>query len=331
VIVWAASRSLLLVCFCSEFFLCFPRYPNPRLSWKPWDSLRGLGLGGGLPISVALMSDFVPPRTHGRLVILIMTAVPIGFTADGLLASLLVSRFGWPALFVAGGALPLAAVPLLLFWLPDSGASLVPGCSHAMVTALFQDDLAWRTVLLWLITTFCYLVIYFILAWMPAILHRSGISPSKAILGTTIYGLGVIVCPPLTALIVDRVRTEVVLTAGLTFGALCVLAIGILDPQFWLLSLLLCGVGVGGGCQAGINTLSALSYPQRIRSTGTGWALGAGRVGTIAGPLIGGLLLGLGLPARSMFIAAAIPALATSILMFLLGRVRHVGSESANG
>lgn len=46
--------------------------------------------------------------------------------------------------------------------------------------------------------------------------------------------------------------------------------------------VLLAGVGIAGGCQARINAQSAVTYPPAIRSTGS-WALGVGRVGTIAG------------------------------------------------
>jgi AAHS family 4-hydroxybenzoate transporter-like MFS transporter len=54
------------------------------------------------------------------------------------------------------------------------------------------------------------------------------------------------------------------------------------------------------GTQAGINALSAMYYPTVIRSTGVGWALGVGRVGSIVGPLIGGMMLGCsGRPPRS--------------------------------
>jgi MFS family permease len=49
------------------------------------------------------------------------------------------------------------------------------------------------------------------------------------------------------------------------------------------------GMGIGG-CQAGLNSLSGRIYPPAIRSTGAGWALGLGRVGTIGGPLLGGVL-----------------------------------------
>jgi AAHS family 4-hydroxybenzoate transporter-like MFS transporter len=101
------------------------------------------------------------------------------------------------------------------------------------------------------------------------------------------------------------------------------------DPRFWLLSLLLWGVGIGGGCQAGINTLSALTYPPDIRSTGAGWALGAGRVGSIAGPLLAGLLLGLGFRAQKIFVVASIRAFGATLLMAILGRLRRARRCSA--
>src|SRR4029077_1428385 len=104
--------------------------------------------------------------------------------------------------------------------------------------------------LLWPMNLLNLLSNFFILLWMPAILHGIGVSPSWAIFGTTMYGLG--------------------------------------DPPFGAFSVIICGAGIGvGGCQPGINSLSGRIYPPMIRSTGAGWALGAGRVGTIAGPLLG--------------------------------------------
>lgn len=65
--------------------------------------LTGLGLGGALPLAVALASDFAPRMAQRRLVILMSMGVPIGFSIGGLLASWLVRFFGWPAIFVTGG------------------------------------------------------------------------------------------------------------------------------------------------------------------------------------------------------------------------------------
>jgi AAHS family 4-hydroxybenzoate transporter-like MFS transporter len=287
--------------------------------------LTGLGLGGGLPLSLALASDFVRPGSPGRLVILMSVGVPIGFSVGGLLAGWLVGIFGWPAIFVTGGVLPLAVVPLLVLWLPESIAARLEPRRHNVAAALFQHGLAPSTFLLWAINVFSLLGTFFILLWTPAILHSTGASPSQAILATTIYALGVIASPLLAALIVDRIAIERVLACGLAFGALCVLAIGLFYPRFWLLSLFLCGAGLGGGSQAGINSLSALAYPPAIRSTGAGWALGAGRVGAIGGALLGGALLALGFRVQKIFVAASIPAFLAALMMAILGRLRSTG------
>ena len=55
------------------------------------------------------------------------------------------------------------------------------------------------------------------------------------------------------------------------------------------------------------NALAAELYPTPIRSTGVGWALGIGRIGSILGPILGGVLLSYG-DARRVFWAAAVPA-----------------------
>ncbi len=60
------------------------------------------------------------------------------------------------------------------------------------------------------------------------------------------------------------------------------------------LLLMATGCGVIGG-QVGITTLASMIYPVAIRSTGLGWALGIGRVGSIVGPSVGGYLIATGL------------------------------------
>jgi MFS transporter, AAHS family, 4-hydroxybenzoate transporter len=291
----------------------------------------GLGLGGGIPLAVALTSDFAPPMARGRLVILTCLGVGAGFAVGGLLASQLVGLFGWPVIFVTGGVLPLAVVPALVLWLPESAALRTVPHQHHLVAALFQKELASTTALLWAINLLSLLVTYFILQWTPAILHSAGISPARAILGTTMYASGVIAGPLLTALLVDRFGIERVLTCGLAFGAFCVLSIGLFNPRFWLLSVIIFGAGIGAGCQAGINSLSGLAYPPAIRSTGAGWALGAGRIGTIAGPLLGGALLALGFRPQNMFVTAALPGFIAALLMAILGHSRAMGEDGPLG
>jgi AAHS family 4-hydroxybenzoate transporter-like MFS transporter len=223
-----------------------------------------------------------------------------------------------------GGILPLAMAPLLALWLPESRVPTAATRRRNPVAALFREGLAPSTALLWAMNLLNLLSNYFILLWMPAILHGTGVSSSWAIFVTTMYGVGVILGALLTAPVVDRAGVERVLTCVLALGALCVLSIGLFDPPFWALSVVICRAGVGiGGCQAGINSLSGSIYPPAIRSTGAGWALGAGRVGTIAGPLLGGMLLALGWRAQAIFMALAVPAFGVTLLMATLGRLRR--------
>ena len=286
--------------------------------------LTELGLGGGIPLAIALASDFAPLDVQGRLVILMSMGIPIGFTIEGLLSSRLVAVFGWPAIFMMGGVVPLAMVPLLALRLPESVALGAVARRHNPVADLFRDGMASSTVLLWAMNLLNLLSLYLIQLWMPALLHVTGLSPSWAIIGTTVYALGIILGGLLTASVADRTGVEPVVTGGLAIGASCVLSVGLLDPPFWLLMVMLCGAGIGtGGCQAGLNSLAGRVYPPAIRSTGAGWALGLGRVGTIAGPLLGGVLLALGFRARDIFALAAIPLFGVTVLMAIFGRLRR--------
>ena len=159
--------------------------------------------------------------------------------------------------------------------------------------------------------------------WTPAILHDAGAGPSAAILAATVFSLGVIASPTLMAQIIDRLGIERVLTVALAAGASCILAIGLLDPPFALLVALVFGAGIGVGAQGGINALSGLIYPPSIRATGAGWALGFGRIGGVAGPLLGGALLAHGFSAPQIYAAAAVPAFGAMALMAVLGRLRR--------
>jgi AAHS family 4-hydroxybenzoate transporter-like MFS transporter len=66
--------------------------------------------------------------------------------------------------------------------------------------------------------------------------------------------------------------------------------------------------------------MTAGYYPTAIRSTGVGWALGIGRMGSIIGPWIGGLILSFEWQTSSLFLTAVIPALiaalAASVMAF---------------
>jgi MFS transporter, AAHS family, 4-hydroxybenzoate transporter len=83
------------------------------------------------------------------------------------------------------------------------------------------------------------------------------------------------------------------------------------------------------GAQAGLTALVASLYPTPLRATGTGWALGVGRLGSIVGPLLGGWLIAGGVGTERLFVAGAVPALVSTVAILLLAR--HQGTGHAGG
>ena len=90
------------------------------------------------------------------------------------------------------------------------------------------------------------------------------------------------------------------------------------------------GIGIGPvGAQNGNNGVAAKFYPTEIRATGVGWALAVGRIGSILGPLIGGVLLATKVDMRTIFLFAAIPPLIAAVAYLFMGRPPELaGSET---
>jgi MFS transporter, AAHS family, 4-hydroxybenzoate transporter len=280
--------------------------------------LTGIGLGGGLPMAIALTADFAPSSAPGRLVLTTIAAVPSGFSLGGLAAGAVTSSLGWGTIFLIGGAAPLLFSPLLALRVPESPAFRSQALRRPSVASLFVDGRMISTTLVWAINFLNLLTTYLILLWTPAVLRSAGASPLQATFAAAIYALGGIAGCLLMAVVVDRFGIERVLTLSLMITTLTLLAIGQLDPRPWQLVALLLGAGLGGSSQGGISALSGLIYPPPIRATGTGWALGVGRCGAIAGPLVGGLLLTQRAAGNQIFTVAAISAFGAALLMSVL-------------
>src|SRR5262252_2222744 len=82
--------------------------------------LAGLGLGGALPTAAAISSEYVPRRRRPMAVTLTIVCVPLGGSLAGFVGGMILPRFGWRALFLVGGLIPLVLVAVLLKLLPES-------------------------------------------------------------------------------------------------------------------------------------------------------------------------------------------------------------------
>src|SRR5215212_4450400 len=80
----------------------------------------GLGLGGAMPNAAALASEYVPLRRRPFAVTLTIVCIPLGGTLAGFTGALVLPAYGWRALFLVGGIMPLLLSVLLWKVLPES-------------------------------------------------------------------------------------------------------------------------------------------------------------------------------------------------------------------
>ncbi len=80
----------------------------------------GLALGGAIPLTWALGTEYVGTRYRATMVTLIMLGYGFGVSTAGPISVFLIPRFGWLAVFAFGGATSIVASLLLLAVLPES-------------------------------------------------------------------------------------------------------------------------------------------------------------------------------------------------------------------
>jgi MFS transporter, AAHS family, 4-hydroxybenzoate transporter len=302
-----------------------------------WRFLTGLGLGGVIPNVIALVAELTPKRLRGKSVVVVTMGVAAGIALPGLVAASLVPRFGWPVLLLAGGILPLAVALLALFLLPESIkylaqsgecnaatqqlaqtlrpdlridgntriASPPSAAARGSLRGLFAPGLAFITPLLWIVVATNQMANFFSLTWLPTLLQSSGASTSQAGLSAPLFSVGGLVSGICLVFFIDQFGA-IPLVALFVIGTPLVAAIGMSGLSSWEHGLI---IAAAGFCVTGINLGSSailgIIYPTPIRSTGTGWAQAAGRVGAICAPIAGGALLALKLPMQELTLAPA--------------------------
>ncbi|HUN41186.1 MAG TPA: MFS transporter [Acetobacteraceae bacterium] len=320
----------------------------------------GLGIGGGFSIAAALAGDYAPRRLRATVIMATFTGAPLGGFLGGLVVAPLLAPLGWRMIFVLGGAIPLLLLPAMALWLPESphflaarqrlsprhGAMLHrlgidPGQSTPTdlaqgnpVRMLFSQGYALQTVLLWVIF-FCSLLNLFLFAyWLPTVLNLIGLTPGEAVLASSLQNFGALFAALYLGLAVDRFGPERTLGLHYAAGALFIGAIALVTMPYVLLMTMcfLAGLTIIGS-QTGANGTCGKLYPARMRASGLGWALGIGRLGGVAAPLLGGWLLAMGLPPARIFLSscvfALIAALATALLAWRGAHMPVAGAAEA--
>ena len=315
----------------------------------------GLFYGSLMPNAIAITVEYAPERLRATMVTWMFIGYTGGAAVGGAVAAFLVGAHGWQSAFWVGGSVPLVFAAILYILLPESirfcvlknerdpripgllrrmNPSLVlsgderfvlnePPATGMPVAALFRDERATVTVLIWLAYFMNILVINVLGAFLPTFLRNFGsLSMEHAAGITSFYSISGIVAMLVYGRLIDVFGAPKVITLTGIVAAVSVATLGLIDLQSpWLYVVtFFVGAGVIAG-QGGLHALSSMIYPTRVRATGVGWALGAGRVGGMFGPMLGGMALAGHWAAFPTFVLAGLPMVFVGIATFLIGLV----------
>ncbi|TDG17471.1 MFS transporter [Paraburkholderia silviterrae] len=320
--------------------------------------LTGLGLGGAMPNAYTLAVEYSPDRLRSTLVAPLGCGISAGGVVGGLVASHLIGVFGWQSMLILGGALPLVLAIVLAVWLPESMSYLVthnrqrealatmsriapeisPTETHltpdeepadgSPVAHLLQAGLRGGTLFLWATGFMALLVVYFLGNWLTLLIQETGVPFSHASLMTALYLTGNALGAVLLGFLMDRANPQYVVAGAFLCAAISLASLGHITgmPVLALAALFVTGVGTGGA-MTGTSILSAGFYPTVARATGVAWTLGMGRVGSIVGSMIGGLMLSAHWPTTVMFGVVSVPVAIAAICVFGLSVYRRRNPE----
>jgi AAHS family 4-hydroxybenzoate transporter-like MFS transporter len=171
---------------------------------------------------------------------------------------------------------------------------------------------------------------HFLTNWLPTVMTDAGLTLAQAAVVGGMFPLGGAIGSFVVGAAMDR-RGLTMVALSFLLGAPFVITLGLAPASAVLLGALafLAGFLVLGG-QLGLNASSATLYPTFMRSTGAGWSLGIGRVGSIAGPIVGGILISTGISRPLLFVIASTPLVLCTALVLALGASVRRRGEAAN-
>ncbi len=318
--------------------------------------LTGIGVGALVGTTGALVSEFAPRGKKNLCNAIAYSGVPLGSLLAALLAILLLGTIGWRGLFWIG-VIPLVTLfPLAIAKMPESVAWLMSrgrteearkvsaktgmpldelsptnppeqtretrSSTTAGVRAGYAglfDGLNWLpTILFGVACVATLLLVYSLNTWLPELMLRAGFDTKGSLSFLLVLNGGAIVGALLGSRAADRLGPKVVTTLFLLTGAVFVAALSLGVP-LWILLVFVALAGLGtSGTQILLNGFVVNYYRTNVRAAAIGWLAGFGRLGGVAGPMVGGLLLAAGLEVQQIFLVLAGVAVLGLVLLLLV-------------
>jgi AAHS family 4-hydroxybenzoate transporter-like MFS transporter len=296
--------------------------------------IGGVGLGLVLPAAVSFATAHNPGHRREMIAVLVTMGISGGALLGGLTAGRLITSYGWTSMFWVGAVCPALLLPFLWRFLrketPAPSQHEPKQSQAAGVREIFTGGLAVRTVLLWAFAFLLFAAYYGLSSWVPTFMTGYGFTRTAAPLGVAALGVGGLAGA--LVVIVCSTRWPTVRVLMVT----CVLAAGLMATVATVplskAAVLLVFTGIGGGLTAalvGQAGVAASLYPQAARTTGVGWASALGRIGSVIGPALAGLLISVGASAGMIVLLGCVPVILGAGTMAIYSR--HKSRNVVNG
>jgi AAHS family benzoate transporter-like MFS transporter len=318
---WGRRRTIIGCAVVFSVFTILCAFAPNAFIFGALRLLAGIGLGGLVPSANALVAELVPAKWRSTIATLMMSGVPIGGSIAALAGIPLIPAFGWPVMFLVAVLALIVVIPLGLRYLPET----LPSEEAATEDKAAREPVGFGSLLrppflglsvLYAIATLVTLFAWYGLGtWLPNLMQLAGYNLGSALTFALALNLGAVAGSVITAWAGTRFGPipTAIAAAGVAAAGLLVLVTG---PPVAVVYLMLVLAGVGThGTQCLIIAAVASHYPAHLRGTALGWALGVGRIGAVAAPQVGGLLLAAGLGVNSNFLAFAGAAAAAAVLL----------------
>jgi MFS transporter, AAHS family, 4-hydroxybenzoate transporter len=310
--------------------------------------ISGLGIGCMLATTAALAAEFSPNKTKDFWVSAVISGYPIGAVVSGLVAAKVIPESGWQAMFKLAGIAGIITLPFIYFFLSESLEfftktqpknalvklnTILVKMGHIKienlpekhiqpkgiaVSSLLESSYRPSTIQLWLALFAAFASLYFMTSWIPKLATAAGLSLKLSIYAGTVFNVGAFFGIITQGYFSSKYGLKKTIGVIFICTALLMASFGLfVGSDIILLVLAFLGFGIQGGF-VGLYAVSARMYPAQFRATGVGYAMGAGRVGGIVGPILAGFLIGAGFSMSANFMVFAIPTLIAGLLTIRL-------------
>lgn len=318
--------------------------------------IASLGLGGAMPNAVALLVEYSPRRHRSMAVTGGMICTPLGGVLAGLVAAQLLPTHGWASLFMVGGVAPLVLTAVLWLWLPESAQVLAgkgqrrelarlaqalnapvsvleaaPATVRSSYVDLLREGRAMTTLLVWLQFLGVLTAAYTAFNWLPTLLAKAGFALSTSSTALAVFNFGGIAGALLGGVVMTRDGSRRVTIAFALGAVISSMAVALALVQGAGAGVVLATLTAAGffiaGLQPMLFAIASQFYPDRMRASGVGAALGIGRLGVLISSLLGATLIGSGALVYFGFIAGLMAVVAFA----LLAMTNHVAPVERKG